>query len=354
MIPISDEIVEVFARKVMDIRSEYEFHTFWLGTRVRQPPSPEEAIAFKRDLNRRVGLRVLEIAPDLSPTPERPEAIITLHYADGRVTIRPKPLLVYGRYRKLSRTLPQTIWHCRRCRGRGCDHCHGTGRVYEQSVMEMVTNPLLVASRAVGAKMHAMGREDVDARMLGRGRPFVMELSHPRVRSIDFASAETEINRTWTERVEVQDLRLADEKLCETVDSARSDKTYRAVVRCLAPVARDAVMGLSRARDLKIQQETPRRVLHRRANRIRERIVRTCSVQLPDERGPVRMFSFTLRTEAGTYVKEFVSGDEGRTQPSLAEILRVPCECAELDVLEVHFDPASNTDHPTPNTQDRC
>jgi tRNA pseudouridine synthase 10 len=42
-----------------------------------------------------------------------------------------------------------------------------------------------------------------------------------------------------------------------------------------------------------------------------------------------------LRTESGTYVKEFVHGDQGRTRPSLSELLGVACEVKALDVLEV-------------------
>ena len=50
-------------------------------------------------------------------------------------------------------------------------------------------------------------------------------------------------------------------------------------------------------------------------------------------------FVWEVRVESGTYVKELVSGDGGRTRPSLSEILAVPCTCKALDVLEVHWDP---------------
>lgn len=40
-----------------------------------------------------------------------------------------------------------------------------------------------------------------------------------------------------------------------------------------------------------------------------------------------------METQAGTYVKEFVHGDFGRTKPSLADLLGV--ECGEVDILEL-------------------
>jgi len=51
----------------------------------------------------------------------------------------------------------------------------------------------------------------------------------------------------------------------------------------------------------------------------------------------------TVRTDAGLYVKELISGDDGRTCPSVAEVLGVPAECAELDVLAIHLDAAPRT-----------
>jgi len=42
-----------------------------------------------------------------------------------------------------------------------------------------------------------------------------------------------------------------------------------------------------------------------------------------------------LLTESGTYVKEFISGDNGRTSPSLAAELGVACVVTALDVVRV-------------------
>ena len=46
----------------------------------------------------------------------------------------------------------------------------------------------------------------------------------------------------------------------------------------------------------------------------------------------------TLRCVAGTYVKELVHSDEGRTKPSVQGVLDADCEVIWLDVLEIHDD----------------
>ena len=98
---------------------------------------------------------------------------------------------------------------------------------------------------------------------------------------------------------------------------------------------------LGSLRDLVLRQETPRRVLHRRANLVRRRTVRNCSVEISETGPMVRRFDLTVRVQSGTYIKELISGDEGRTNPSISALLRAPCDCAELDVLEVHCDPVA-------------
>ena len=46
----------------------------------------------------------------------------------------------------------------------------------------------------------------------------------------------------------------------------------------------------------------------------------------------------TLRCESGTYVKETIHGDNGRTQPSVASLLKAKCEVMWLDVGDIHAD----------------
>jgi tRNA pseudouridine synthase 10 len=74
------------------------------------------------------------------------------------------------------------------------------------------------------------------------------------------------------------------------------------------------------------------RVLKRRPDLVRERRV----VALEWRRLDGRTLELTVRAQAGTYIKELLSGNEGRTRPSVAEVLGVPAECAELDVIAIH------------------
>lgn len=48
-------------------------------------------------------------------------------------------------------------------------------------------------------------------------------------------------------------------------------------------------------------------------------------------------FILDLTTQAGTYVKEFVHGDFGRTKPSVCEILDTEVDIVALDVMSVNL-----------------
>jgi tRNA U54 and U55 pseudouridine synthase Pus10 len=54
---------------------------------------------------------------------------------------------------------------------------------------------------------------------------------------------------------------------------------------------------------------------------------------------PLRL-ELTVRCQHGTYVKEWISGDERRTTPSLSDLLGVGCRCELLDVAEILTDEA--------------
>jgi len=80
-----------------------------------------------------------------------------------------------------------------------------------------------------------------------------------------------------------------------------------------------------------IRQRTPIRVLHRRADIIRERrVYKVLTRPLSNN-----SFEITIECEGGLYIKELIDGDGGRTRPSVSEILGEKAFCSELDVIDI-------------------
>jgi tRNA pseudouridine synthase 10 len=282
--------------------------------------------AFNRELGKR-----LAAVTGAEGGPEKPDLVLLADLPVGRVEVTVLPVYVEGRYRKLDRTLPQTRWPCRRCQGRGCDTCGGTGKTYAESVEELVAAPLLTATGGEGTRFHGMGREDIDARMLGRGRPFVLEILRPKRRTLDLGPIADAIRSSSRDRVEVLELTSCASERVVQVKESSPEKSYRVgVVGATdeAKIKEALKLAIGRA----IAQRTPTRVAHRRSDRVRpRRIVDAALVEHAAGR-----FTLDLRAEAGTYIKEWVEGDGGRTDPNLAQLLGVPLSVEYLDVLEIH------------------
>lgn len=251
-----------------------------------------------------------------------------------------------GRYRKLSRDLPQTIFWCPKCKGhtrrrRGCPQCEGFGKLTRDSVQELVGWVLGKAFGTRHHKFHGAGREDMDVRMLGEGRPFVLELVGPRVSDVDLAEQERTINERNAGRLEIVGLHWTEKERIRVLKESKHAKRYRARIALSEALDDGRVVDLV-GRRFTVQQQTPNRVAHRRADLIRERWVEVESIvplapaaseQQAGEDAAAHEVEVVLLTEHGTYVKEAISGEEERTQPSLSDLLGVECRCVELDVL---------------------
>ncbi|ELZ11399.1 pseudouridylate synthase [Natrinema thermotolerans DSM 11552] len=359
---------DAVAETIVDALEGTAFATYQVGTRV--PPlveenerllredaglEPDVGESMKREMNREVGRRVgatTETEVDF----DRPDvlAVVDLEGFDplealesGTVTshavdVQINPAFVYGRYRKLERDIPQTEWPCRECGGSGiqlgddgeepCDYCGGSGYMYDTSVEQVVRPHVVDAMDGDEGTFHGAGREDVDARMLEGGRPFVLEVKRPAVRDPDPAELEAEINEAADGAVEVAGLRLATYEMVERVKEHDASKHYRADVEFAESVDEDAFeTALAELEGTTVEQYTPERVDHRRAGLTRERTVYAIDGDL---RSPTEA-EVRLHGEGGLYVKELISSDGGRTEPSLAGLLETDAEVTALDVTGV-------------------
>jgi len=196
----------------------------------------------------------------------------------------------------------------------------------------LIGRPVIDIFSAENAVLHGAGREDIDARMIGTGRPFILEVVAPKRRTADLATVEDTINRGAAGRVAVTLVRWCERSEVETLKSSKAHKKYRILVEVEGALsAQEFANALKTLQGVTIHQRTPERVAHRRADKVRERRVLDIGfVGEQDGRYLVEVLG-----EAGLYIKELVSGDQGRTTPSLAEILQRPARVASLDVVQV-------------------
>lgn len=250
-----------------------------------------------------------------------------------RPRVSRRNLFFESRYRKLRRGLPQTIFWCPTCKGdrrrrEGCEPCQGFGKLTKESVQELIGRRMLPAFQARTGRFHGAGREDIDVLMLGQGRPFVYEVVGARTLDVDLEALRREIEQRAEGAIELAPFVAVDKRRVAYWKQTNFEKVYRAeVVVDREPATTDAARSFSGS----VVQRTPQRVSHRRADMDRERVVSVQSLtRLADLRYEVR-----VQCQHGTYVKEWISGDDGRTSPSLASLLAVSARCDVLDVEEI-------------------
>ena len=391
--------IETLAQALTEELEGFEFNSLQIGAMLPQDLTDEDegirdrvgaprSDRLKAAIVKSMGEMFLEQNPDVKLTADSPDAVTVLDLVLLQADIELRPLYIYGRYRKLVRDLPQTRWPCRICKGRegGCEACEHTGLRYPDSVQDLIGKPVQDLIGGKDVVFHGMGREDIDVRCLGSGRPFVIEVREPVSRTVDFEKMEEVVNNAAKGMVEVLRCRSSTRKEVVRVKESDAEKSYEIrfkiinqepIIQENALVIPDKKKGrrrrgrykkhvqkederkeeddtdsnkeesgepLPELPDLKktldglsgvnIEQRTPERVQHRRADRIRKRKVVNLDVKQIEDDEVV----LVLRTQSGTYVKEFVHGDRGRTQPSVAASLGRVCNVVELDVIEVHSD----------------
>jgi len=316
------------AEKAVKAIEEYRATSFLIGVTIdRELQLREIEIAsesgleysesIKNEIKREVGKIVRNMA-GIEPDFSRPDIVIIFDLM-GNYSVVVNPVLLLGRYWKLARNISHVPWVSR-----------GVRR-YPYSIEEFFNDSLRDVYEAERIVLHASGREDVDVRMLGTGRPMVLEVKNPRIRLVDRDLLNDLI---VSSRVRGEIIGYASRKDIELLkmELSRKAKIYKALVYTSDPIDNGKLRALEEFfRDRVVKQLTPRRILYRKRERLRTRKVYEVKARLISR----RLFEALIRCDGGLYVKELISSDEGRTTPSFTEVLGTNAYCVELDVIGV-------------------
>ncbi|KAI9281080.1 hypothetical protein BY458DRAFT_430091 [Sporodiniella umbellata] len=262
-----------------------------------------------------------------------PPSVPTEKPTISSVTFTNTSTYVGGRYLKFSREYSQTPWNVR------------GAKLTENSVSECF-ELIKIRHKADDAKFCTAGREDANVRMLGTGRPFFLELINPRIPRLtdqEYQELENEINESPEHKnsVQVRHLTYIKPKDTKIIKEGEEKKTkkYRALVWLSEPLTDELTQRINEAgsKVCPIIQKTPVRVFQRRAAIDRPKTIYAASiVRVSDKPEEAHFGVYEMHAQAGTYIKEFVHGDLGRTQPNLANLAGIhSADLLELDVVDV-------------------
>ena len=239
------------------------------------------------------------------------------------------PIFLYGEYIKLSREMTQTPLKIK-----GKLKC-------KRSVSDFI-NQIKEHYKSKDVKFIPSGREDIDVKMIG-GRPFLLKVVEPTCNLFN-----DRISLHLYDNVKIQNFMQVTKDIKKLIlcGEKEENKVYRLFIASKKEIIFE--------KEYKLLQKTPLRVLHRRANLVRKKYIEILETNLCKDLQndfcysedlkkefsenilPVDFYYYTviLKASAGTYIKEFVHGDLGRTCPSLSTNYNL-CDLLFLDVLKV-------------------
>jgi len=311
-----EELPEL-AEQAVKIVKGIDFEKFMVGVKMNDTLVMSEeslwekaGIAYsepiKSELNRELG-KLIEKKTGKKPDEKSPDVIVLLDLQEKKIETMINPLYVYGEYRKLVRGIPQT-----KMKG-------------HETVEDLIARPLLKVTKGSSHTMHAGGREDRNARCLA-WRPFVLEIGQPLKRKTDLKAVERTVNKGKS--VKVRRLRYSSRKEIVQMKKKKIEKVYRLVANFEKPV-RDIqrvakIVGI-------VNQRIPARLLKNKPDKTRRKKVKS----IKWKKISTKTYEFEIRTESGLYIKELVSGDNGRTKPSISGILGNAGEIKQFDVVKI-------------------
>nr|GMD03799.1 putative tRNA pseudouridine synthase Pus10 isoform X2 [Ipomoea batatas] len=175
---------------------------------------------------------------------------VDIHKVEGEV-IQPchlttqcyrNPIYIGGRYLKYSRNVSQTRWVI------------DDERMGEASVEEILGGCILPLCQGDGYKFHAAGREDIDVRMLGTGRPFLVEIQNARQVPSEglIKDIEIKINSLENQLVKVRNLKSLGSQGWAMINEgeAEKQKQYAALVWISRDVNNEDLQTITSVKDM--------------------------------------------------------------------------------------------------------
>lgn len=273
--------------------------------------------SIRRELKRELGKKVkslLGIEPDF----KHPEALVSVDLDTLNVKVVTTPTYILCRYVKLGRKFPQSGWVSNNEAGK------------PPLTIEEVIKPITKPFNAEEFEIHSLGKEDHDVRVLGDGKPMILELRKVKDKSVSLNEVGKSVSPN--EYIRVLFDKYVERKNLRTIKSRKSLKIYRLLILSKNPLKVDDVEKLmNEFSDRFVRQRTPTRILRRRKDMEVTKKVYDVKVRLIDD----HILEMLIKCDGGLYVKELVHGDYGRTSPSFSEVLNSELIVLEVDLIHI-------------------
>jgi len=339
----TDEI-EPLTEKIIHELAKIQFNTFLVGIKIPPPVVDEEdeirsklgiiwGEGIRNEFSREIG-KAISRKTGKEADHKNPEVSIYVDPFQGKFQIRMNPVYLIGRYRKLVGGIPQTAWTCKSCNGQGCPECKGLGGTLGNSIEEIISKPILENMSAEEIRFKPIGREDKDSKVLGEGRPFIIEVRGAKQVPLILTPLQKLINRSGSGKIEVTRLAKTTKEIARKI-TIRIQTTvfYRVTLKLKDEVSAERLESLEKTfSKVIISQYVPNnkfRSKQRRQKYIYETLIRKLA---PDQ------IELTIKCQGGIWIRDLISGVEFKTEPNIIDILEIEPTEMQIDIMDVQLE----------------
>jgi tRNA pseudouridine synthase 10 len=319
--------LDLIADRMIDAVRGYEFETFLIGaTLPTQVYEREDAMrarlkfrgmeSIKNQLTKELGMRLARLAGKKVEY-MKPDVMISLAIDKENnmdIAVKSRPLVLYGRYIKKFRGMPQKQDRCQLCKGRGCDSCNHTGLSSYDSIEGVIAKGLVEITGGQVPKFSWIGSEDRSSLVLGSGRPFYVRVFNPKKRRLNKS-------RIRVDGVTAILLVIDDD---EPELQPRFKVKTKIHVKCEKDLSKDDMKKLNSLDGTEVSFENKSKMATKKLYSAKAHWIGSSQ------------FALTMVADGGLMIKWFVGGDE-YMKPNISEILGCKCLCVMFDILDVEL-----------------
>lgn len=180
--------------KIIELSSDYQFLTFLIGVTLKHSIIERDDLIKSKFKLYGIDSIKSEITNEMAksfakktktnPDNASPDLIFKINLKDSFYELRAKSIILSGRYTKKTRNLIQKQRPHTSCLGKGCFECNFSGMSDHPSVEGFLTKPILEKFRAEKIKTTWIGGEEKTSMVLGKGRPFFLQIINPKKRRV--------------------------------------------------------------------------------------------------------------------------------------------------------------------------
>lgn len=313
------EHIDNYLEKSLEISSTYKFDSFQFGAIIKPSISERDDQLKSKFKLRGVDSIKTEITKNLSKKFAKktkavvdflqPDVTITVNFKEDYCEIRSKPVILFGRYNKNSKEMPQKQKPCSSCLGRGCFQCSFHGLAGYDSIEGQISKYFFSKFGCKQLKITWIGGEDKSSLVLGNGRPFFVKLIEPHLRKIRFPK-----------KIPLDGVVLSKLKIVTKIPSKplRFKTKIKLGIKCDSPVDKkmiESVRSLKKT-DIEINDNMEKRSLKH---------VYLINCKKASENSLI----ISMTVDGGLPIKRFVSDDV--INPNLTKVLDTKCVCTNFD-----------------------